>query len=166
MNDTYDRLNSRIGSPCIRKGHGIEAWDMAPTCNDTCPLFGEECPEDSLDKPCPVHRMYMSYVQDKLGRSYLKKLTDKQKLQVALMLFPLFHQLLSFKLYELTLPIGGVLDEKGKVNGVYKEIRSTIKDINDLLENIKPSLKIKKPEDMFPEGGTHAEIISGRRKNI
>lgn len=162
-------ISHKTGSYLISKGKGVEAFDFAPDCTEDCPLY-DTCRNEST-AACVVHIKYMDYVQQRLGKKFLANLSDKQKVQTSLMLFPLFKQLLRFKLYEMSLPLEDLVS-KGQVNGVYKEIRAVIKDINSLLDTIKPGEKVKSKsngdddDDLLVSEDFHEKLIQGKVNNV
>jgi len=159
-------ISSKIGSGSLVKGNGVEAFDLARTCTEDCPLY-EHCNNDK-DGKCSVHVMYMDYVQRKLGVSFLSELDDLSKLKVATELFPLYKQLLSLQLYEASLPLGSIVNDKGSVTGVYKEMRQCIVSINKLLEEIGAGkrAKLKQGESSLTDPDFHTKMLKGEVRNV
>lgn len=158
-------IDVKVGSMSLIKGNGIEAFDFARTCDEDCPLF-EHCNNDKKGK-CAVHVMYMNYVQQRLGIRRLQNLDEVSKLKVATELFPLFKQLLTFKLYEASLPLSGIITEKGTMNPVYKEIRQVIVSINNLIDSIFVNKKgIKNQGEQITDPDFHTKLLKGEVKNV
>jgi len=159
-------INTKVGSLGIIKGNGVEAFDFARTCDEDCPLY-DHCNNDKEGK-CAVHVMYMDYVQQRLGVHFLKNLDDVSKLKVSVELFPLFKQLLTFKLYEATLPLSQITNDKGGVNGVYREMRQVIVAINNLLDDLGANnkrVKAAKGKENVTDADFHSKLLKGEVKN-
>ena len=129
-----------IGDMTLYKGKlgdvQLIMWDALPDCVDECTIF-ETCPYEKMARKrikCEMRRRYLESVMESLDKG-LKKKDEMTSLTVGLMIAPLFQHLISFKIFEHSLS-HNLMSSKTKIHPIYKEIRSTIKEINGLLKEL------------------------------
>ena len=110
-------------------------WDALPNCSEECSIY-EDCPYGAVPHKrlkCEMRRRYLESVMGSLDKGIPKK-DEMSNLSVGLMIAPLFSHLISFKIFEYSTG-HNIMYGKG-VHPVYKEIRATIKSINDILRDL------------------------------
>ena len=135
-----------IGSTELDKGVDGELklviWDAVPECSEICPIF-EMCNYKQLKNKCSMRKKYIKKVVDQLSKVVDK--TDDNWHKVGFMLVPLYSMLISFKISALAVQDPIVRGKMGlKAHPSYKEIRETIKTINQLLSDLNVSKKDRK----------------------
>jgi hypothetical protein len=127
-----------IGSLSIHKGpmgqFHLKLWDALPICDASCPLFEEQCPYDKTKRICDLRKTYVENVMSSLYKAVEEK-DEMMMHRVGMLLIPLYTSLISIKL-DIHAMNGRVSDSKGRVNGIYRELRETIKTIDAFLKDL------------------------------
>lgn len=140
-------MNS-LGEMTIYKGMldnvALAVWDAVPLCSEECILHAT-CPfactaeaiENNQTEKCEIKTRYLNSTMRSL-KKIVKKKDAKNVHLIGMMLMPLYNQLVSFKMNEFAMSQdNSVVDRKGKINPIYKEIRSTMKSITDILTSME-----------------------------
>lgn len=132
------------------KNKQLAVWDSVPVCTTSCVAW-EQCPkriaEDVKNPPkCIVRVRYITSTLDILQKGLV--IDDDLTLhKVGMMLIPLYSQLCSFKIAEIGMNKDNRVLHRGKINPIYKEMRSTIQLIDKMLTELNytgPSIKGKR----------------------
>ena len=126
---------TKTGSLSMYKGTlgnvQIRMWDAIPDCDVSC-LNYETCPDAGSKKRCEIRRKYVDSVFKDISPSFKKDSLSAHK--AGLLLMPLYNQLITFKLAAHASQHN--VYAKSKINPIFKEIRETIKLINQLLDEL------------------------------
>ena len=130
-----------IGSLTIHKGKigevAVKLWDVVPICDANCPLWEEECPYEKNKTRCELRRNYVESVFNSLS-SAIEDKDDLTMHRVGMLLMPLYTSLISIKL-DIHAKQGSVRGARGGVDGIYREMRETIKLIDAFLKDLNIS---------------------------
>ncbi len=135
----------------------VVIWDACHNCiGDRCPI-SHRCEFYLTEEKC----MVMYYYLDNVFRTALDtigdKISKKEMHKIGLHLVPLYTQLVKFKIEELGIERPTYTTEKGdvKMHPLYREIRSTIKMIDDMWSDLglkrvgKNKKEVKDIEDLI-----------------
>lgn len=117
----------------------LAVWDSVPVCTTSC-IAWEQCPkriaEDIKNPPKCIVRV--RYIESTLAvlRKGLVIDDDLTLHKVGMMLIPLYSQLCSFKIAEIGMNTDNRVLHSGKINPIYKEMRSTIQMIDKMLTEL------------------------------
>lgn len=128
-----------VGSLDIKKG-AVEgtpfvSFDAVPYCNSNCGV-AENCPYTKFETRCGLRKRYIECI----SRSLLEIIPIKNEVtlhRIGFFMIPLYTHLISLKIELIgmnhqTMLIGKVV----RVNPLFKEIRDTIRLLDQMLENI------------------------------
>lgn len=152
-----------VGGLSISKGRSKEVqtsvWDAIPKCNPMCTIFNL-CPHNPYDEKdeltlifynkededrfkdleivctslCTLRKKYLNSCHSMLQNS-IHENTDLSQHAIGMMLIPLYSHLVSFKIKEYSLG-GSVMNSRGGVHTIYREMRDTIRTINTILKDL------------------------------
>ncbi len=139
-----------LGSMNLKKGTfgdsnvSLIMWDALPDCNDECSIW-ESCPYEKNRAKCEMRRQYVTSVINQLEKAIQIK-DETSILKMGLLLMPLFNHLVDFKITHHALNGDTIIFNRGsaKIHPVYKEIRATVKMINEMLNDLGVSREDKK----------------------
>ena len=129
-----DRYELKLSKGRLVKGSDIwvYAWDAVQDCR------GEACPAANLctyewKGRCSVEMSYIRAITDVVYANYSDELTEPLLWRIGTHLVPLYKMLCKLKIEELGTRGVTRVDDKGRVmvNPVFKEIRETLKAINN-----------------------------------
>jgi len=127
----------KVGEVALNKGNvgnfSLVTFDAVPECVEECPIKNI-CSYQKNNRKCKLRIVYIEKVVDTLAAILKSKGTELDWHKVSFFLVPLYSQLLAFKISVAARNNPLLLGEKGvKAHPSYKEIRETIKLINQLL---------------------------------
>lgn len=146
------------------RGKSLMLWDAVNDCNGSeCPVYNR-CPFDrkDLDREirCAIQLKYVKTLTNMVLKNHIDNMDDSQLWCFGMQVLPLASHLVKLKLIENSLGLAGIFNytKKGVIvtHPVYREIRETIKALNQACQNaaIDPrtlNAKKLKPSDLTEE---------------
>lgn len=130
-------LNSRLGSVGIKKGTyhelSLYTWDAIPACTDTKCKANVICDFDRRGR-CTVMIQYLKGTSVMLFKNFGEVLDEPTFYRIGMHLMPLYRILCRLKIEELGITDIVRTTDTGRkqANPIYKEIRDTIKLVDQL----------------------------------
>lgn len=153
-----------LGDMQIKKGDfgniPLIMWDAIPDCDDRCNIW-ETCPYEKNRHKCEMRRQYVSSIVGQLEKA-IKIKDETNVLKMGLILMPLFSHLVDFKILHHSLNGEPVVINRGstKIHPVYKEIRATVKMINEILNDVGVSAEDKRKSMMDGDSGYYERMVA------
>lgn len=152
------------GSLALDKGQvdgvSLEMFDAIPDCTDDCELI-EKCPYEKVGYKCGLRRRYMESVTNSLLDMVPDKTDETALHKIEAFLVPLYNQLITLNIVNLTMPpiIHG--KQGVKANPLFKEIREVIKGINSLLNEITIKERTRQGSILDGDSDYYENMTSG-----
>jgi hypothetical protein len=124
-----------------KAGHKITLWEALSYCHKRECLIAHLCPYiNGANGRCEVERRYIQAAFNSVVIANKNDLTETEIHHAGTILLPLYTHLVKFKIVELSLK-SPLLDKKDKndvpiIHPIYREIRSTIKDIHTIWSSL------------------------------
>ncbi|MFW6047238.1 MAG: hypothetical protein ACOCP4_05580 [Candidatus Woesearchaeota archaeon] len=145
----------------------VVIWNACHDCiGDRCPIH-HRCEFCGQDDKCMVMYHYLDNVFSAALNIVGDRISEKEMHRIGLHLVPLYTQLVKFKITELGVESPTYVTDKGaiKMHPIYREIRSTIKMIDDMwaslgVRNIKGTKKEPKDiEDLIGDTSYYDDMV-------
>jgi len=113
----------------------VIVWDNIMPCNNRC-MVSDSCSSLNKSDKCVKMAEYFSHVLDSALSVYGSYMNEKIMVQIGLHLMPMYSQLFKLKLLESTVTVNRMIkvNKQGvrTMHPIYKEIRETVKSIDEL----------------------------------
>jgi len=132
------KLTKNTGSIEIDKGNvesvPLVTFDAVPSCEERCSIY-EACPFSNVNVKCKLRRKYIEAVTKSIMIMVPKK-DEITMHKVGFFLIPLYTHLVSLKIEILGMNQAVLIGKVVRANPLYKEIRDTIRLINQILNEV------------------------------
>lgn len=147
---TPESIRSKVGEISTSRGtitgdsiegtKSIFSWDAVPNCIEMdCPAYDVCNFNQYQDSKCGAILQYAKGVQDLMFKNFVERMDEPSLFRIGMHLSPLYIMLAKFKITELG--VRHVMESNPKtgmrsINPIYREIRETIKMIEQTWKSI------------------------------